>query len=468
MTFFALIILSFRATFYAVNNRVVSTHRNIFHASECLMPERPLTPLSSDALQEEVLRLRRAVEELSILNDLARAISASMNPEEIMQTLIRKSQRAVNAEQGVITLVREEEQSMKTLIRTMVSSAGAPAFHMHQALIGWMHLNKKPLTVDDPMNDQRFRGVQWDANIKTLLCVPLIVKSELRGVLTVYNKKNNETFNAEDQRLLAIIATQSAQVVENARLIEEEKLYIKMQQEIGLAAKIQMDLLPRSTPNIPGYDIYARTIAAQSIGGDYFDFITKSNGTFAVCLGDVTGKGLPASLLMANLQATLRGQTLVSQSPSECLLHSNKLLFESTSPEKFATLFYGIIDPAHHSIHYSNAGHDWPFLIGKDNTIRRLKTGGLMLGLIEQVAYEDENITLEVGDLLVIQSDGVCEAMNGSEEQFGEERLQALLLEQKHRKAEEIIDSVVKEVRKHAGAHPQSDDITVMVIKRVE
>lgn len=431
------------------------------------MIDKPLSPQSADTLQDEVRRLRRAVEELSILNDIARAISASLNAEEIMQTLIRKSLRAVNAEQGVVTLVEEEEKSMKTLIRTMVSSAGAPAFHMHQALIGWMHLNKKPLSVDDPANDARFRGVQWDNNIKTLLCVPLIVKSELRGVLTVYNKKDGQPFSIEDQRLLAIISAQSAQVVENARLIEEEKLYIKMQQEVGLAAKIQMELLPRSNPGLPRYDIFARTIAAQSIGGDYFDFIPKSDGTMALCLGDVSGKGLPASLLMANLQATLRGQTLVSQIPSECLLRSNKLLFESTSSDKFATLFYGIIDVQHHLIHYSNAGHDWPFLIGNDNSIRRLKTGGLMLGIIQQAVYEDEQIPISVGDLFVIQSDGVCEAMNSTQEQFGEERLQALILQHKGKSAEEIIDTVVKEVRKHAGAHPQSDDITIMVIKRV-
>ncbi|MCK9410270.1 MAG: GAF domain-containing SpoIIE family protein phosphatase [Bacteriovoracaceae bacterium] len=432
------------------------------------MSEQTIPPLSSDALQDEVRRLRRAVEELSILNDIARAISASLNAEEIMQTLIRKSIRAVNAEQGVITLVEEEQKSMKTLIRTMVSSSGAPAFHMHQALIGWMHLNKKPLTVEDPKNDPRFRGVQWDANIKTLLCVPLIVKSELRGVLTVYNKKDGRAFTTEDQRLLAIISAQSAQVVENARLIEEEKLYIKMQQEVGLAAKIQQDLLPRSNPGLYGYDIFARTIAAQSIGGDYFDFIPMSDGRTALCLGDVSGKGLPASLLMANLQATLRGQTLVSQQPSECLLRSNKLLYESTSPEKFATLFYGVIDVKQHSIHYSNAGHDWPFLISKDNRIQRLKTGGLMIGLLPQASYQDEEVPIQIGDLLVIQSDGVSEAMNAAHEQFGEERLQTLLLDHKVKTAEEIIDIIVKEVRKHAGAHPQSDDITIMVVKRIQ
>ena len=431
------------------------------------MIEKPPVLQSTEMLQDEVHRLRRAVDELSILNDLARSIGASLNGEEIMQIIIRRSLRAVNADQGVITLVEEEEKSMKTLIRTMVSSADAPEYHLHQALLGWMHLNKKPLTIEDPQNDPRFRGVQWDKGIHTVLCVPLIVKSELRGVLTVYNKKNGKSFTTDDQRLLAIISAQSAQVIENARLIEEEKLFIKMQQEVGLAAKIQMGLLPPSKPDFSGYDIFARTIPAQSVGGDYFDFIPKNDGRLAVCLGDVTGKGLPASLLMANLQATLRGQTLVSDHPSECLMRSNKLLFESTTPEKFATLFYGIIDCKQHAIHFSNAGHDWPFLISSDGSIRRLNKGGLMLGVFGQSLYEDESVSLKVGDLLVIQSDGISEAMNVHQEQFGEQHLQDLLVEHKNRSAEEIIDMVVREVRKFAGANPQSDDITIMAIKRI-
>jgi len=176
---------------------------------------------------------------------------------------------------------------------------------------------------------------------------------------------------------------------------------------------------------------------------------------------------LPASLLMANLQATLRGQTLVSQHPSECLSRSNKLLYESTSPEKFATLFYGIINSADHTIHYSNAGHDWPFLISKDGSIRRLKMGGMILGMFGDASYEDENVSLQSGDLLVIQSDGISEALDVQGEQFGEQHLKDILLEQKERSAEEIIDTVVREVRKHAGASLQSDDITIVVIKRL-
>ena len=175
-----------------------------------------------DTIQLENQRLRRAVEELSILNELARAVSASLNSLQIMQTIIQRSLSAVNAEQGVITLVdREADNPLKTLVRTQVSSAMHEPFHLHQALLGWMDLNKKPLLINDPQKDDRFPAVLWDNSIRSLLCVPMMVRLELGGVLTVYNKKDGSSFAEEDQRLLGIIAAQSAQVVENARLNEE-------------------------------------------------------------------------------------------------------------------------------------------------------------------------------------------------------------------------------------------------------
>jgi len=281
-----------------------------------------------------------------------------------MHTIIGRSLRAVGAEQGVITLVDQEaDKSMKTLVRTAVSSAGHSKYHFNQALLGWMHINKKPLTINSPSTDERFRGVRWDESIRSLLCVPMIAKSALRGVLTVYNKKGQSQFTEEDQRLLAIIAAQSAQVVETARLYEMEQSLIRMKEEVRLAARIQTDLLPNCPPTPPGYDISGKSVPAQMVGGDYFDFMQMPGGRYGVTLGDVSGKGLPAALLMANLQATLRGQTLFGGSVHECIQRSNKLLAESTSPEKFVTLFYSVLVPGARTLTYCNAGHDAPMLL---------------------------------------------------------------------------------------------------------
>lgn len=419
------------------------------------------------SLRDENQRLKRAVEELSVLNELARAVGASSNSEEIMQTIIRRSMRAVNAEQGVITLVAQQaDNPMKTLVRAMVSSSEHEQFHLTQALVGWMHLNKKPLLLNDPRNDERFRGVAWDESIRSLLCVPMMIKSELKGVLTLSNKKEGNLFTEDDQRLLAIIAAQSAQVVENARLNEREKQLIKMQEELKLAAKIQAELLPKTSPQVAGYDIAGRSIPAQTIGGDYFDFITIDEQRLAICLGDVSGKGLTAAMLMANVQATLRGQSSVATSANECIQRANTLLFQSTSADKFVTLFYAVLDSANHQLRFCNAGHDHPFLFSDAPEPLRLKTGGIILAMLEDFPFVEETVSLAPNSLLVIASDGIAEAMNARSEQFGEPRLTAIVQDNRDRTSAEVIDAIIDAVKSHAGTAVQSDDMTLVVIKR--
>jgi serine phosphatase RsbU (regulator of sigma subunit) len=419
------------------------------------------------SLEDENQRLKRAVEELSILNDLARAIGASVNSEEIMRTIIHRSLRAIGAEQGVITLVdRDADDSMKTLLRTSVSSGEREQYHFNQNLLGWMHINKRPLMINDPKHDARFSGVKWDASVRSLVCVPLMIKSQLRGVLTVYNKKERGEFTEEDQRLLAIIAGQSAQVVENARLYEAEQALLKVREELRLASTIQTDLLPKGAPPVPGYDIAGKSVPAQLVGGDYFDFIALNDPRYAICLGDVSGKGLPASLLMANLQATLRGQTMLDISPSICVQRSNRLLFQSTSSDKFVTLFVGILDPVAHALTYTNAGHESPFLLRANGELSRLTTGGVVLSILEDFAYQEETVPLAPGDLLVIYSDGVTEAINPDERAFGEELLRTVLTDSRHEPSTVIIERIIASVNSHAGSAPQMDDMTIVVIKR--
>jgi sigma-B regulation protein RsbU (phosphoserine phosphatase) len=384
-----------------------------------------------------------------------------------MQTIIRRSLKAANAEQGVITLVdrREEQPTGVTLVRTMMSSSDHTQFHLNQNLVGWMQLNKKPLISDDVRNDDRFRGVQWDAEIRSLLCVPLMVKSELTGVLAVINKKGAKTFSDDDQRLLAILASQSAQIVENARLYEAEREFVKMQEEVRLAAKIQSDLLPRAAPSLSGYEIAGKNIPAQVVGGDYFDFIALDEHRVAICLADVSGKGLPASLLMSNTQATIRSQTLVNATPSECLTRANILLYRTTSPEKFVTLFYGILDTKTHGFTYSNAGHDSPYFMASSQ-FSRLETGGTVLGVIEPFDYEQDSVTLASADTIVIYSDGITESFNEKDEPFGEERIEAVLKQHQKATASAIVDEIINAAKKFAGRRQQADDMTVVVIKR--
>jgi len=385
-----------------------------------------------------------------------------------MRTIVQRSLHAVQAEQGVITLVGSDPVSdTTTLIRTQLSTSEHPKFHLDRALLGWMYLNTKPLLVNDPQHDERFRGVHFDASIRSILCVPLVVKSALKGVLTAYNKKDQQGFTPEDERLLAIIAAQSAQVVENARLYEEERLYIKMKEELRLASRIQSDLLPKERPQIPGYDIAATTIPAEQVGGDYYDFICCHQNRLVVCLGDVSGKGLPASLLMANLQATLRGQALLTPIPKECLARANRLLFNSTSPEKFATLFYAVLDLERQSFCYSNAGHERPMLVKANGEALRLCTGGLPLGMVDEWVYEDECVDFHSGDLLVVFSDGIGETVDEQGEHFGDERALEVVKANAHLSAGGLMERILDAVRTYSGNSLQSDDRTLVVVKRM-
>jgi len=420
-----------------------------------------------EALRQENQSLKRAIEELALLNELAREIGASLNSQDIIETIIRRSLRAVNAEQGTITLVDEQALTpMKTLVRTQASSSRQQAFHLEQSLQGWMLLNKKPLIINDPRHDERFRSVPWDESIRSLVCVPLLVKSELKGILTIYNKKGGDGFSAEDQRLLGIIAAQSAQVVESARLYEEEQAFQLMQNELKFAAKIQLTLLPKTMPQIAAYDIAGKSLPAQRVGGDYFDFIAVDENRLALCLGDVSGKGMPAALLMSNLQAIIRGQTLTEASAPTCLHRANKLLWQNNDACNFITLFYGLLDFHQHQLACANAGHNPPFLFTADQTHRQLQCRGLALGIRNNMTYTEETIALHRGDFLVIYSDGITEAMNDRQEEFGEERLVQTVNDNYALASHELLARIIDAVKQHAGKTPQSDDITLMIIRR--
>lgn len=418
-------------------------------------------------LSEKNKRLRRAVDELSTLNDLSVAISGSVNSEKIMRTIIHCSIRSIGAEQGDITLVDAQKDDVrKTLVRSMFDSKNCSPLHLNQNLLGWMQIHKKPLLINEPASDARFKNVKWEASIHSILSAPLMTRSNLIGILSLYNKKDDGVFTEDDQRLLSILASQSAQVVENARLHEEEQALIKMRREVDLAAKIQQQLLPKKQPDISGYCVCGRNITAHSVGGDYYDFIQLDNNRWAICLGDVSGKGLPASLLMSNLQAILRGQVFYHPSPGMLLKHANRQLYQSTTMEKFVTIFVGILDTSTHTFQYSSGGHEFPFLIHSDNGYARLKTGGIPIGVMENQIYEEEVVAINPGDKLVIYSDGIIDSRNNENEEFGEYRLQQLLLDGEKNTAQSLMDNVFTASLEHNNKSQLFDDMTMVVLSR--
>lgn len=421
---------------------------------------------NSKTQTDEVERLRRAVEELSILNDLARAISVSQDSDEIMKTIINRSVKAVSAEEASITMVDHDEMvPTGTLIWERSGGGSGEHYHLNNSILGCMCHEKRSLLVNDPEGDPRFQGIRVAEGIRNFLCVPLMVGAELIGVLSAYNKIG-EDFNPDDQRVLAIIATQSAQVLEKARLDHEAKASERIREDMRLAEIIQERLLPNGPPNIPGFDVAGASLAAGHVGGDYFDFIPLRDNRWAIALGDVSGKGVPAALLMANLQATLRSQALQDTSCHQCMANCNRLLFLSTSHDRFATLFYGRLDVRSNILTYCNAGHERPFHLTRDGDIKRLTSGGLAVGILEKFDYEDDIVIMQPGELIVIFSDGVTDMINADDEAFGEIRLQDLLRENLELGSKDLVDLIIAEVQKHAGDEPAFDDITMVIIKK--
>jgi len=426
----------------------------------------------SEPLKEEVQNLKRAVNELTILSDLAFAMGGSAEPQEIVETLVDRLMRAVSAEQAVVRLLDSEEESddaMKTNMRLVVTSADQSALQLDDSLLGWMYIHKEPLVINDPKNDDRFRGVSWDDSIHSIMCVPLMVKSQLTGILTIYNKRDPGGFTENDERLLAIIAAQSAHLIENARLYQESLALEQMKEQQKNAFLIQRNLLPSASPEIDGYDIAGESTPALAVGGDYFDYIPRPNGTCAVCLGDVSGKGLPASLLMANLQATLRAHTISDISVDECVRRSNSAISENTNDEQFITLFYGELNSTTHEFAFCNAGHEHPLLFSKDGDPANpgtLESTGIALGIFDGVDYERKSVTLAPDDLVVIYSDGVTDATNEVEEPFGLERLLGAVERYRNGSSKDLIDGVFKEINDFAGKAAQFDDVTLIAVRR--
>ncbi|MBD3288229.1 SpoIIE family protein phosphatase, partial [candidate division KSB1 bacterium] len=401
-------------------------------------------------LRQENERLRRAIDELSILNDIATAINSTMTLDRLIDLIVRKCINLLKVEQAAVMLLdrSQADEPFQTMVRRADRTSHIMPLKLDAQLTGWMLKHEKPLVVNDLATDERFQMVADDQlYIRSLLSAPLITKSRMIGQLTVFNKEFSKKFTDEDQRLLTIIATQSAQVIENARLAEEEHKLELITKDFEVATEIQINLLPKEVPQFPGFDIAGKTVSAKFVGGDYFDFLPVNRNRLAVSLGDVSGKGLPAAMLMANLQAGIRAFTSINSMPKKCLQNCNRLLFHSTDRQKFATLFYGILDNRKHQICYANAGHNRPVIFGKNKPPQTLDTAGIMLSFMKDHTYEQSEICLDPDDLLLIYSDGISEAMNAASEEFGDQRLIEYVDTIKHLPAQDVIDNILGEVK---------------------
>jgi sigma-B regulation protein RsbU (phosphoserine phosphatase) len=417
-------------------------------------------------LEKEILKLQRAVGELSILNEIAVAISSTMKVEEITKLIISKCVKRIGVEQGAVTILKEDQaEPLKTFVRVMDDKLENIPYRLGMSLTGWMLKNQKPLLINNITTDERFSGISLETGkIKSVLSVPLKVKNKMIGLISLFNKRG-EGFTPEDQRLLSIIAIQSAQTIENARLYEEERKLLALEEDLKIARHIQQSLLPKENPTIEGIEIFGLSIPAKQVGGDYYDFIQIDDYHLGIAIADVSGKGTPAALLMANLQAGLRGQALITPSVKDTVTKVNFMLSRFIDIDKFVTLFYGILDIKKKTLTYTNAGHNFPFLLARDGNLRKLEKGGIILGMLDSFVYEEETVQLNPHDLMLLYTDGITEAMNQKDEMFEEEKLLRILKDNQENSAEKLSQKIVDSVLSFQGNLPQGDDMTLVLVK---
>jgi sigma-B regulation protein RsbU (phosphoserine phosphatase) len=305
------------------------------------------------------------------------------------------------------------------------------------------------------------------------LLLPLSIKDKLLGALSLGPKLSEEPYSPSDVRLLRSVAAQTSVALENSRLTEVIAADVarreRQNRELEIAREVQEQLFPQSYPPLPGVDMAGFCRPARGVGGDYYDFLPLSGGRVGIAIGDISGKGIPAALLMAGLQASLRSQAIAAPPDLTTLMSNlNRLICESSPANRYATFFYGEYDPKTRRLAYVNAGHNAPMLFRRGagpQEALRLDQGGPVIGLLEVVAFQQGEVGLEPGDVLVGFTDGVSEAMNAADEEWGEERLADTVLACAGLAARAAIVRIMDAADAFVAGAPQHDDMTLIVVR---
>lgn len=306
--------------------------------------------------------------------------------------------------------------------------------------------------------------------LKPELLLPLSLNEKVLGIMSLGPKQSEEPFSPTDLRLLNLVAAQTGLALENGRLTEaikeEARAREKQNRELELGREVQERLFPQECPAIPRLDYTGACRPALGVGGDYYDFIPMSNGGLGIAIGDVSGKGIPAALLMATLRAFLRGQAIDHETDlSTVIANLNRLVFESSAQNRYATFFLGTYDSASRVLRYVNAGHNAPMVIRAGNEVVRLDVGGSVVGLMCKGEWDTGQVTLDRGDLFVAFTDGISEAMNDADEEWGEERLIEAARAMRGTSTKAILDHIVRSADRFVAGAPQYDDMTLIVAR---
>ncbi|MBN2009936.1 SpoIIE family protein phosphatase [candidate division KSB1 bacterium] len=412
-------------------------------------------------LQEVNRKLDKKVQELNTLFDIGKELNSSLDADKIVNLLSYAIMGEMMVNRCVVFL---KDDSRMELVSSKGHRSQTDLTIFQDDITQAALLNAKDtidlyrLDTPEPWHQLLIaEGIQ--------VIVPMQLHNETRGIIGVGEKIPKTDYDQDELDFLFTLGNEAMICLENARLFEEMIEKQRMEEELEIAREIQQGLLPALCPSIDGFEISAINIPSQQVGGDYYDCMVLPDGRVCLAIADVSGKGIPASLLMANMQASLHATVDTAFPLKDITAKINNIIHRNTGYDKFITFFCSILDVKTRKLVSVNAGHNPPYLFHQDGSFELLKTGGLLLGMLPNMPYDQETTTLVSGDWIVMYTDGISEAKNASDEDFEEYRIEEVIKAHLDASTDEMRDFIQQRIREFTQGMPQSDDITMIIVK---
>jgi sigma-B regulation protein RsbU (phosphoserine phosphatase) len=413
---------------------------------------------------------RQDAEAFETLAEIGREVAAVLDLDELLSRIAQLTRRLVDYRTFGILLLNDQTQELEIEVAVKYDEKVIlPKVPLGEGLVGYAALHREPVLVPDVSQDPRYIKVVDD--VRSELAVPMLLKDRCIGVFDLESPEL-DAFTKRDVEILTLLASQAAVAIENARLYEEVSLTeARLEKELRFAKRVQAALLPTQLPRrLKGVDLAASFASARELGGDFHDFLLPDSHTLVVALGDVSGKGVPAALYSVFAGELVRGRTFRRRylpersSPSAVLSSINTILHERQLEEYYCTLIYSTFDLKRRTMTLANSGVPYP-IRATGETVEQIESPGVPLGSFTGVTYDDITLPLAINDVFVLCSDGVFEAMNSRNEEFGAARLIEVVRHSRALPAREIVQAIVLAVDQHRNGFPPNDDTTIVALR---
>lgn len=409
-------------------------------------------------------------ERLELLYRVSQTFNSSLDLDQVLNTVIDQVIAVIHAERGFVVLREPDGALVFRVARGMhQTTIDDPQFQVSRGVVDQVIREGKPVLTSNAQADSRFSGRQSVSilGLSAILCAPLKVRETILGAVYVENRLQAGLFTEEDLAFLEAIAASAAISIENARLYQVAVEKGRMERELQLAYRVQSSLIPAEAPQLEGWEFCAHWLPARQVSGDFYDFFPTRTGALGIVVADVSDKGIPAALFMANSRSLLRASLMVAEQPLQGFTNANRLVCADAADGMFLTMFYGQLEPATGQMRFINAGHNPPLLYrhGKTSPAELSRTG-MALGVDEMAGFQEGQVMLQPGDLLVLFTDGLPDAMDDQGSEFSMERVRAAIQARLGEPAPQVLASLLEALSAHTGAAPPFDDVTIVIIKR--